>query len=266
MTGPPPPAEIRDAGPPTLSVLMPAFNEAPRVAAVLDRLAAAALDCEIVVVDDASTDDTAAAVGAWAAARPDVPLRLLRHPANRGKGAAVRTALAAARGRYVVVQDADLEYDPAELPAVLAPLLAGAADAVYGSRRLGGNAFPHRWHARCVGLLNLFVRALYGLRVTDEATCYKAFPAEALRAMALRCERFEFCPEVTAKAARAGLRVREAPVSYAPRGPEDGKKIRFRDGLEAAWTLLAWRVRPFDAAPVAAACRRETVRGTRPAG
>ncbi|QDT17200.1 glycosyltransferase family 2 protein [Alienimonas californiensis] len=244
---------------PTLTALMPAFNESPRIAASLDRLAAAPLDVEAVVVDDASTDGTSAAVREWAAAHPEFRLTLLRHPTNRGKGAAVRTALDAARGQFAVVQDADLEYDPADLPRVLEPLLAGEADVVYGSRRMGGNEFPHRWHARCVGLLNLLVRALFGLRITDEATCYKAFPTAVLRAMDLRCERFEFCPEVTAKSARAGLRVREVPVSYHARGTEEGKKIRFRDGLEAAWTLLAWRVRPFDGGATRAACGGEGV-------
>jgi len=166
-----------------------------------------------------------------------------RHDRNRGKGAAIRTGLARARGAYVVIQDADQEYDPRDIPKLLEPLLAGTADVMYGSRYLQReNDLSGRLLLNGgVRLLNLAVRMLYGVRLTDEATCYKMFPTSLLRAMDLQCERFEFCPEVTAKACRLGVRLVEVPIRYHGRSARQGKKLRLRDGLQALAALWRWR-------------------------
>ena len=192
-------------------------------------------------------------------------MRVLHHAANRGKGCAIRTGLAAARGRFVVVQDADLEYDPRELPGLLEPLPAGTAQVVYGSRYLkgtthvngpgdanGGRNRKGGWDARGprggdngrlfrhgVRLLNLVVRLLYGVRLTDVATCYKMLPTELMRRLDRQCARFEFCPELTAKLCRLGIPIVERPISYVPRGKSEGKKLRLRNGWSALATL--WR-------------------------
>ncbi len=250
--------------PPLLSVLIPAYNEQATLGELLRRVSAAPYEKQIIVVDDASTDATPDILTAW-----KDRCTLLRHPQNRGKGAAIRTGLAAATGRYTIVQDADLEYDPGDYPQLIEPLLACKADVVYGSRYLrvgpamqteiarGGSeeqsdqrtlvrtSDPTRAPALANRLgvlgLNFAVWALYGARLTDEATCYKAFPTELLRGMELACERFEFCPEATAKTLRMGLRILEVPINYSARTAAEGKKIRLRDGVEALRTL--WRFR-----------------------
>jgi dolichol-phosphate mannosyltransferase len=224
-----------------LTVIIPACNEEHTVDGLLHAVMAAPGDKQVIVVDDASTDATAEIASCWAKEHPCC--ELLRHEVNRGKGAAIRTALAHARGQYTIIQDADLEYDPADYPRLLEPLLAGKAQVVYGSRYLapaiqGRPPLTFRWG---VSALNLAVRALYGARLTDEATCYKVFPTALLRAMDLRCERFEFCPEVTAKACRMGLKILEVPIRYRPRTIAEGKKVRWRDGWEALRTLWRWR-------------------------
>jgi glycosyltransferase involved in cell wall biosynthesis len=214
---------------PLLTVIIPAYNEARTIGELVARVRDTPLPKQIIVVDDGSTDSTTAKLEAW-------PVTVLTQPVNRGKGAAIRTGLEHAEGTYTIIQDADLEYEPQDYPRLLAPLLAGRADAVYGARRL-------RWSVGHFGVsvLNRLVRWLYGMRITDEATCYKIFRTHDLRAMDLRCERFEFCPEVTAKACRMGLRIVEVPIGYSPRTVSDGKKIRWRDGYEAIKTLWRWR-------------------------
>ncbi len=230
-----------DVGDVLLSVIVPVYNEQ----ATIDRLIAAVFDApyrkQIIVVDDASTDGSARLLRKW---RETGQIELLSHPCNQGKGAAIRTGLARARGQFTVIQDADLEYDPQDYQHVIQPLLEGRAEVVYGSRRLGckrswRQLFNPFYHG--VTVLNLCVRVLYGVRVTDEATCYKAFPTAVLRAMELACQRFEFCPEVTAKACRMGWQIVEVPIHYASRTARDGKKIGLRDAFEAAWTLWRWR-------------------------
>jgi len=225
----------------TLSVIIPAYDEARSIATLLDMVANAPYQKQLVVVDDGSGDGTRAAVEAWKRRAP-VHVLLLHHERNRGKGAAIRTGLTAAVGQIVVIQDADLEYDPGDYPLLVEPLLRGAADVVYGSRYLQ-RPIGLRWSMNRVGvsILNLMVRLLYGYRLTDEATCYKALRTDLLRAMDLQCERFEFCPEVTAKACRMRLRILEVPVRYVPRGRSDGKKIRWRDGVAALRVLWRWR-------------------------
>ncbi|HET6644791.1 MAG TPA: glycosyltransferase family 2 protein, partial [Fimbriimonadales bacterium] len=199
------------------------------------------IDKEVIVVDDASTDGSADV-----AAQFGDRIVLLRQPTNQGKGSAIRAALAAAKGEVAVIQDADLEYDPADLPKLVQPILERRADVVYGSRFMQGMKSKMAFANRLVNrLLVAAVRVLYFRRITDEATCYKAVRTSLLKSMHLECRRFEFCPEVTAKAIRMGLEIRELPVSYEPRTKGAGKKIRWTDGVEAFWTLLKHRFRKF---------------------
>ena len=219
-----------------VSVLIPVYNERDTVAETIARVRASPVEKEIIVVDDASADDTAGIVASLAG--PD--LRLVRQLRNQGKGAAIRRGLEEVSGEIVLIQDADLEYDPADYPALIAPILAGEAAVVYGTRapRFEGMRWPHRvfnWIA--ARLANLLYRA----GITDEATCYKVFRTEVLRAIPLRCRRFEFCPEVTAKVRKRGLAIREVPVSYHARSVGAGKKIRWWDGVIALWTLIKYR-------------------------
>jgi glycosyltransferase involved in cell wall biosynthesis len=224
-----------------VSVLIPAYNEARTVAlcleAVYSRNPGRAL--EVIVVDDGSTDGTYEA--AVAAAKPGT--RVLKHERNAGKGAAIRTALASATGDVVLIQDADLEYDPADYAALLKPFEEGRADVVYGSRirkpENGRSYSTYYWGGR---LLSWWTNFLYGSSLTDEATCYKVFNANLLRSFQLQCTGFEFCPEVTAKVLLRGIEIHEVPISYAPRRREDGKKIRWHDGAAHLWTLLKLKV------------------------
>ncbi len=224
-----------------LTVIVPVYNEAQTIDELLRRVLAAPYTKQVIVVDDDSTDGTADILETWEG-HPQV--ELLQHSKNRGKGAAIRTALDHAEGRFTIIQDADLEYDPQDYPRLIEPLISGDAEVVYGSRYL------YRKRERRTGwsffrfgvtVLNLGVRILYGARLTDEATCYKAFSTELLRAMDLQCERFEFCPEVTAKACRLGMKIVEVPIRYDARSIQAGKKIRWTDGLEALATL--WKLR-----------------------
>jgi dolichol-phosphate mannosyltransferase len=223
-----------------LTVIVPVFNEAGTVEEMLRRVLAAPYDKQVIVVDDGSTDGTTTLLEKW-----EGKVELLRHSRNRGKGAAIRTGLEHVRGRFVIIQDADLEYDPRDYPRLIEPLLRGEAQVVYGSRYLRnlrrGEGKPGRLFRWGVSVLNLCVRLWYGVRLTDEATCYKAVPTSLLRQMDLQCERFEFCPEVTAKICRLGLRILEVPIHYHPRTVEAGKKIRWRDGWDALATLWQWR-------------------------
>lgn len=235
---------------PTLSVIIPCYNEQRTILTILERVQAVSIAKEIIVVDDGSTDGTRELLAALVADLPGVTV--LFHEGNRGKGAAVATGLARAIGRVVIIQDADLEYDPEEYGAVIAPILAGEAEVVYGSRNLQPNHYSYRsfyWGGR---LVTLVANVLYGSRLTDEATCYKAFALPVIQGLHLESAGFEFCPEVTAKLLRQGYAIREVPISYHARPREEGKKIRASDGLRAIWTLLKYRVAP--AAALAPAC------------
>ncbi len=219
-----------------ITVIIPAYNERETIAEAIARVRAAPVEKEIVVVDDASTDDTAQIVASLAG--PD--LKLIRQPRNQGKGAAIRRGLEAATGAVVLIQDADLEYDPADYPKLVAPIESGQAEVVYGTRapKFAGMRWPHRlfnWLA--ARLANLLYRA----NITDEATCYKVFRADVIRGIPLKCQRFEFCPEVTAKVRKRGIRIHEVPVSYQARTVDAGKKIRWWDGIEALWALIKYR-------------------------
>lgn len=226
---------------PDVSIILPVYNEKDTLREVIERLLALPLSKEIIAVDDASTDGSADI-----AAEFGDRIVLLRQGTNEGKGSAIRAALAVAKGQVAVIQDADLEYDPADLPKLVQPILDGRADVVYGSRFMNGMNSKMAFANRLVNrLLVGAVRLLYLRRITDEATCYKAVRTSVLKAMHLECRRFEFCPEVTAKAIRMGLEIRELPVSYEPRTKDAGKKIRWTDGVEAFWTLLKHRFRRF---------------------
>jgi glycosyltransferase involved in cell wall biosynthesis len=226
-----------------VSVLVPAYNEGATVTRVFERLAAVPLRLEIVAVDDGSKDDTGRILDELAA-RGRIH-KVVHHPANRGKGAAIRTAIAAATGDVMVVQDADLEYDPAELPALLAPIVDGRADAVYGSRFLGG---PHRvlffWHSVGNRLLTLLSNMLTDLNLTDMETCYKMVRADLMRRLVLTTDRFGFEPELTARLAKANARIFELPISYAGRTYAEGKKINWRDGVAALWHIVRFNLFP----------------------
>ena len=224
-----------------LSVLIPVHNEESTTEEVIRRVSEVDLngmEREIIVIDDASTDGTAGKLEQYRG-RPD--LVLLSHEANRGKGAAIRTGLASVTGDIVIIQDADLEYDPSEYPKLVAPIVEGEADVVYGSRfkgRVEDMALPNLVANK---ILAWAATLLFFRRVTDEATCYKVFRADLLRSFDLKCERFEFCPEVTAKTLKGGYRLVEVPITYRARSVEAGKKIKMRDGFDALWTLVRYR-------------------------
>ncbi len=232
---------------PCVSVLMPCYNEAATIHEILERVAANPLVREIIVVDDGSKDGTREkliqvnndTVGFFK--RSDVRFKLYFHPQNRGKGAAVRTAIPNATSDITIIQDADLEYDPAEYDRLCQPILDGDADVVYGSRFIGT---PRRvllfWHTVANYCLTLLSNMASNLNLTDMETCFKAFKTELLRSIPLRCEKFDFEPEITMKIAKLGARIYEVPVSYHARDFIQGKKIRWTDGFHAVWTILKY--------------------------
>jgi glycosyltransferase involved in cell wall biosynthesis len=223
----------------SLTVITPLFNERATVAEVIRRMRAVELPLtvQIIVVDDGSSDGSDKVLGAL----EDSTVRVLHHQHNQGKGAAVRTALAEARGDLILIQDADLEYDPNDWPKLLDPVLRGKARVVYGSRFTGErkNMLPSHW----VGnrLLSLLTNVLYSSTLSDMETCYKLFDAQVLEDLTIVSDRFEFEPEITAKVLRRGHRIYEVPISYAGREPDEGKKITWRDGLGAFKTLVKYR-------------------------
>ncbi|MBM3974664.1 MAG: glycosyltransferase family 2 protein [Planctomycetes bacterium] len=224
-----------------LSVLVPVFDESATLRELLARVQATPQRKEIVVVDDGSTDATGAILRELAAADPSI--RLLRHERNRGKGASLRTAFAAARGDVWLIQDADLEYSPEDYPALLRPLVEGKAHVVYGSRFLGsGNARVHIYvHYLGNKLLTFLSNLLTGLGLTDMETCYKAMRREVGERLAIRSDDFAVEPELTAKFARLQVRLVEVPVRYAGRAFAEGKKITWVDGLRALWAIVRFR-------------------------
>ncbi len=224
-----------------LSVLIPVFNERETLAEVLDRVRASEVDTQIILVDDYSTDGTRDILERLASEDPDLIVRF--HEVNKGKGAAIRTALAQATGDVVIVQDADLEYDPSEYPRLLEPIEQGVADVVYGSRFLGG---PHRvlffWHQIGNQLLTLLSNVCTNLNLSDMETGYKVFKTDVLKRMRLTSNRFGFEPEVTARVAQMRCRVYELPISYWGRDYGEGKKITWRDGVAAFWHIFKYNL------------------------
>lgn len=230
-----------------LSVIVPAYNEERTIARILDKLCSVSLinpfTMEIVVVNDASKDATEAVVQAFLLQNTTVPIRYVKHETNRGKGAAIQTGIREATGNYLVVQDADLEYDPAEFNTLLKPVIGGFADVVYGSRFMGGE--PHRilffWHSIGNKILTFLSNMFNNLNLTDMETCYKLFRTDIIQGITLQENRFGFEPEVTAKIAKIkGVRIYEVGISYYGRTYEEGKKINWKDGFRAIYCIVKY--------------------------
>ena len=226
-----------------LSVVMPVYNERATIQEVVGRVLAVPLEVELICVDDGSRDGSREILAELGTRYPQI--RVLLQPENRGKGAALRRGIRESTGDFVIIQDADLEYDPAEYPSLLGPLIQEKADVVYGSRFLGGG--PHRvlyfWHSVGNSILTLLANALTNLNMTDMETCYKVFRREITQSIPIEEDRFGFEPEITVKIAKRRLRVYEVGISYWGRTYEEGKKIGWRDGVRALWCLIKYTVK-----------------------
>ncbi len=232
-----------------LSIIIPAYNEEKTIHLILDKIKEVSLvgglEKELVIVNDCSSDDTRSAIQRYQSANPDLDIQFYEHEVNKGKGAALHTGIAKATGDLVIIQDADLEYDPQEYNILLKPMLDGFANVVYGSRFMGGNA--HRilffWHSIGNKFLTFLSNAMTNLNLTDMETCYKLFRAETIKGLTLQEPRFGFEPEVTAKVSRLpGIRIYEVGISYYGRTYEEGKKIGWRDGFRAIYCILKYNL------------------------
>jgi len=233
-----------------LSIIIPAYNEENTLQAVLEKVVSVKLhnnvQKEIIIVDDCSTDNTAQIADTFIKSHSDSSIRLIRHDKNKGKGAALHSGISTASGDFIIIQDADLEYDPNEFNDLLKPALSGVADVVYGSRFIGGN--PHRilffWHSIGNRFLTFLSNMFTNLNLSDMETCYKLFRADTLKSLKLKEKRFGFEPEVTARIARIpGIRIYEIGISYYGRTYSEGKKINWKDGFRAIWCILKYNLR-----------------------
>lgn len=226
----------------TLSIIVPVFNEKKTIFEILNRieqvdLAPLGFEKEIIIIDDDSTNGTREILARLAA-----KYKIIYHAKNQGKGAAIRAGLKEVSGDYVIIQDADLEYDPKDYRKLLELALKNDAEVVYGSRHANPeNKFSHPSYYLGGILLNWATNLLYGTKITDESTCYKLFKTETIKSIPLKCQKFEFCPEVTAKIAKRGIKIYEVPINYYPRHIVEGKKIRWKDGAVALWTLIKYK-------------------------
>jgi glycosyltransferase involved in cell wall biosynthesis len=240
------PSPLSPYGPPAItlraSVVIPCFNEFETVADLIDRVIAVPIDKEVIVVDDCSTDGTRELLEKRAKERGDIMLRL--RDRNGGKGAAVQDGLKCANGDVVIIQDADLEYDPADYPLLLRPIQTGKSKVVYGSRFLGEHRAMYFWHSVGNQMLTLLCNVLFDTTLTDMETCYKVFTIDIARQMRLREPGWGFDPEITARILKMGNRIYEVPISYAGREFNEGKKISWRDGFVVLGTLLRYRFLP----------------------
>jgi len=225
-----------------ISVIIPAHNEERTIAEIIRRVKAVNLTKEIIVIDDASTDTTGYVLDRISREQDfGDQIKVIRHAQNQGKGAAIRAGLKEAVGDIVIIQDADLEYDPQDYAGLIQPIIDGKTSVVYGSRSLGKNRISSPGFFLGGKLLSFLTNLLYRAGITDEPTCYKVFRREVLQSVNLKCRRFEFCPEVTARVRKRGYKIYEVPIRYYPRGIKEGKKIRLSDGLSAVWTLVKYR-------------------------
>jgi glycosyltransferase involved in cell wall biosynthesis len=222
-----------------LSILMPVYNEKATIEEIVQQVNAVGLDKELIIVDDGSTDGTREILREKIEGLPNV--RVLYHERNKGKGAAIRTGKEHITGDIAIIQDADLEYDPHDYHTLIDPILKKKADVVYGSRFLGTRRAFLFWHYVGNRFLTFVTNLLYNTMLTDMETCYKAFRASILKEMTIRSDRFEFEPEITAKVFKKGYKVFEVPIYYAGRDFAEGKKITWRDGFKAIWTIIKFR-------------------------
>jgi len=222
-----------------LSVIIPVYNERDTLEEVLKRVLAAPYDKEVIVVDDCSSDGSAEIMGSL-----DMPgVKFFRHEVNRGKGAAIRTAIPHVTGDIAIIQDADLEYDPSNYPLLVEEILKGRADVVYGSRFMNPDAKFMFWQYLGNRVLSIATNILYGASLTDMETCYKAMPSEIIKGLDLTSDRFDIEPEISAKLLKKKYRILEVPIHYSGRAHHEGKKITWRDGVHAVLALLKFRFR-----------------------
>ena len=222
-----------------LSVIVPCYNEEKTVAALLKKVESVSVSKEVIVIDDGSTDNTREILKGF----QYPPFKIILKSANSGKGDSIREGLRHAQGDIIIIQDADLEYDPQDYIRLILPITDGKADVVYGSRWAGVPFSRQPFNIFRVGtwFLTWLTNMLYNAGITDEPTCYKVFKSGVLKGIELKCRRFEFCPEVTAKLRKKGYRIYEVPIHYEPRTVRQGKKVNWKDGIEAVWTLLKYR-------------------------